>query len=529
MPGLAALYHRRKGAQMYPGTFAKSAPDRPAVIMGGTGEVVTYRQLDERSNQLAHLLRERGLGPASVLAVCMENNASYHVAHWAARRSGMYLVPVNHHLTAAEVAYIVNDSGAQALIASAATAELAAQLTTDLIPGVRTRLILDATLPSWENLHEATAGRPTSPIADEMEGDLLQYSSGTTGRPKGIKRAFAERPISLEADATTAFLRAIDFTEGGVFLSPAPLYHTAPIVWSSGVHRMGGTSIVMERFDALRALELIQHYHVTHSLMVPTMFVRMLKLPEDERLSYDMSSLRTVVHAAAPCPVDIKRQMIDWWGPLISEFYSSSEVAGATFITAPDWLKHPGSVGRPMIGTPHILDDDGHELGPGEIGQIWFSGGMPFEYHNDPDKTRQAWDEHGWATVGDVGYVDDEGYLYLTDRKSFMIISGGVNIYPQEAENVLIEHPKVLDAAVFGIPNPDMGEEVKAVVQPVNGADPSPELAKELLAYCRSRLASYKCPRSLDFRAELPRSDSGKLYKRALQQEYAERAPAAPA
>src|SRR5260370_16191624 len=328
--------------------------------MVGCGDVDYYRHRDQRSNQLAHLLRDRVMGPASVLAVCMENNSSYHVAHWAARRSGLYLVPINHHLTAAEVSYVVNDSGAQALITSAATAELAGQLTADLIPGVRTRLILDAALPAWEDLRAAMAKQPMSAIEDEMEGDLLQYSSGTTGRPKGIKRAFTERPISLEADATTAFLRAIDFTEGGVFLSPAPLYHTAPIVWSSGVHRMGGTSIVMERFDALKALELIQHYHVTHSLMGPTMFVRMLKLPADERLIDDMSSLRTVVHATAPCPVDIQLQMIDWWGPLISEFYSSSEVAGATFITAPDWLKHPGSVGRPMLGTPHILDHQCH-------------------------------------------------------------------------------------------------------------------------------------------------------------------------
>ncbi len=512
---------------MYPATFARSAPDRPAVIMGGSGEVVTYAELDARSNQLAHLLRACGLGPASVLAVCMENNSSYHVAQWAARRSGLYFVPINHHLTAAEVAYIVNDSGAQALVTSAATAELAAQLTDDLVPGVRTRLILDAQVPGWTDLRAAMSEQATTPIADEMEGDLLQYSSGTTGRPKGIKRPFVERPISLEADATTAFLRAINFIECGVFLSPAPLYHTAPIVWSSGVHRMGGTSVVMERFDPTEALRLIQQYRVTHSLMVPTMFVRMLKLPEDERRSYDVSSLDTVIHAAAPCPVEIKRRMIEWWGPRISEFYSSSEVAGATFITAPDWLEHPGSVGRPMIGTPHILDEKGNELPAGEVGQIWFAGGMPFEYHNDPEKTKQAWDSQGWATVGDIGYVDEDGYLFLTDRKSFMIISGGVNIYPQEAENVLIEHPKVLDAAVFGIPHPEMGEEVKAIVQPVPSMTPGPELEQELIAHCKSKLAGYKCPRSIDFRSELPRSDTGKLYTRGPPPESRDAAAAA--
>ncbi|MCW2530341.1 MAG: Long-chain-fatty-acid--CoA ligase [Pseudonocardiales bacterium] len=509
---------------MYPATFAESAPDRPAVIMGNTGEVVTYRELDERSNQIAHLLRSRGLGPASILAVCMENNSSYHILQWAARRSGLYFVPINYHLTADEVAYIVNDSGADALVTSAATAELAAQLTTELIPSVKTRLILGAEVSTWENLADAVADQPVTKIDDELEGDILQYSSGTTGRPKGIKRPFTVRPISLAADMTVAFLQAIGFSEGGIFLSPAPLYHTAPIVWSSGVHRMGGTAVVMERFDPVKALELIQQYKVTHSLLVPTMFVRMLKLPTEQRLSFDVSSLQTVIHAAAPCPVEIKRQMIEWWGPKISEFYSSSEVAGATFITAPDWLEHPGSVGKPMLGTPHVLDDEGNELGSGEIGQIWFDGGVPFEYHNDPEKTKNAWDTHGYSTVGDIGYVDAEGYLYLTDRKSFMIISGGVNIYPQEAENVLIEHPKVYDAAVFGVPNPEMGEEVKAVVQPKNAADAGPELEAELIAYCKSKLAGYKCPKSIDFRDTLPRSDTGKLFKRELQQEYKEKA-----
>ena len=505
---------------MYPATFARTAPDRPAVIMAGSGEVVTYRELDERSNQLAHLLRGRGLRPGGVVAVCMENNASYHVVQWAARRSGLYFVPINYRLTADEVAYIVNDSGAQALITSEATADLAAALTPTTIGHVRTRLILGADLAGWENLAAAMAEQPGTPVVEELEGDILQYSSGTTGRPKGIKRAFTRRPISLDADTTVAFLRAIGFGEGDVFLSPAPLYHTAPIVWSSGVHRMGGTAVVMERFDPARALELIQTHGVTHSLMVPTMFVRMLMLPQWQRLSYNVSSLQTVVHAAAPCPIEIKRQMIDWWGPIISEFYSSSEVAGATFITAPEWLAHPGSVGRPMIGIPHILAGDGHELGVGEIGQIWFDGGLPFEYHNDPVKTRDAWDAHGRSSVGDVGYLDGDGFLYLTDRTSFTIISGGVNIYPQEAENALIEHPLVLDAAVFGVPDAEMGERVQAVVQPADDAVAGPGLEAILMAYLRTKLARYKCPRSIDFRSELPRSDTGKLYKRLLRDRY---------
>jgi fatty-acyl-CoA synthase len=286
------------------------------------------------------------------------------------------------------------------------------------------------------------------------------------------------------------------------------------------VHRLGGTAVVMEKFDPALALELIAKHGITHSLFVPTMFVRMLKLPDEQRLSYDVSSLQQVIHAAAPCPVDIKRRMIEWWGPIVAEFYSSSEAAGATFISAVDWLAHPGSVGRPMLGTPYVLDEDGNELPAGEIGQIWFESPIPLNYHNDPEKTAQAVDDEGRKTVGDIGYVDADGFMYLTDRKSFMIISGGVNIYPQEAENLLVEHPKVMDAAVFGIPNPDFGEEVKAVVQPLDWADAGPALEQELMAHLRGKLASYKCPRSISFERELPRSDTGKLFKKPLQQKY---------
>ena len=504
---------------MYPGTFALSAPQRPAVIMGG-GEEVTYRQLDERSTQFARFLLAAGLQHGDVIAVFMENNARYHEVCWGARRIGLYFVTVSSHLTADEVAYILADSGARVLVSSAAVGAVAGQLTPEQTPSVQHRLMIGEPLPGWQSYDDVVGTYPAERLADEVEGDLLQYSSGTTGRPKGIKRPLSLAPMSAAADGAVPFLQAIGFGEGDVYLSPAPLYHTAPIFWSSAVHRLGGTVVVMEKFDAARALELIAQYRVTHSLFVPTMFVRMLKLDERVRREADVSSLRTVIHAAAPCPVEIKRQMIEWWGPLISEFYSSSEGAGATFITAEDWLQHPGSVGRPMLGTPHILDDEGREVPPLTTGQIWFDGGPEFEYHNDPVKTAEAVNERGWASVGDVGYLDEDGYLFLTDRKAFMIISGGVNIYPQEAENALVTHPHVLDVAVFGIPDPDFGEQVKAVVQPVDWDLAGPSLEQELLAYCRTKLAAYKCPKSIDFEPELPRSDTGKLFKNGLKARY---------
>jgi long-chain acyl-CoA synthetase len=507
---------------VYPGTFAISTPDHPAVIMGASGEVVTYRQLDERSNRLAHYLRDAGLQPGDVVAVLMDNNARYHEVCWGIRRLGLYWTPVNSHLTAEEVSYILNDCGARVVVASTG---ISADLTALDAPGLERRLYVGGTPPEgWSAYDDVLADLPTTAVEGELEGDMLQYSSGTTGVPKGIKRPQRLLPISLESDLTVPFIRTIGFPEDGtgVYLSPAPLYHTAPNMWSMAVHRLGGTAVVMEKFDPALALELIAKHGVTHSLFVPTMFVRMLKLPEEQRLSYDVSSLRQVIHAAAPCPVDIKRRMIEWWGPIVSEFYSSSEAAGATFISAPDWLAHPGSVGRPMLGTPFVLDEAGNEVGTGEIGQIWFESPIPLSYHNDPEKTAQAQDAQGRKTVGDVGYVDADGFMYLTDRKSFMIISGGVNIYPQEAENLLVEHPKVMDAAVFGIPNADFGEEVKAVVQPLDWADAGPGLEEELMAYLRGALATYKCPRSISFEQELPRSDTGKLFKKPLQQKYSQ-------
>jgi long-chain acyl-CoA synthetase len=505
---------------MHPGFWATQHPDRAAIVMG-SGAIVTYRELDERVSRLEQLLESYGLQPGAVVALFSDNTPRYHEVAWACRRGGYYFVAVNSHLTTDEVTYILRDSAAQVLLVSPALAEVAAALTAASLPSIEHRLTIGGPVEGYSDYDQAvSAYSPRRADWTGTQGELLQYSSGTTGRPKGIKRPLRSSPATVDEDMTVQFLRAIGFSEGGRYLSPAPLYHTAPLMWSMGVHMLGGTAVVMERFDPLAALRLIQEHRITHAQFVPTMFVRMLKLPAAQREPFDVSSLITVVHAAAPCPVEVKRAMIEWWGPIISEYWSSSEAAGATFITAPEWLAHPGSVGRGFIGTLHICDEAGNELPVGEAGQIWAEGAMDFAYLNDEEKTAEAHNAAGWTSVGDVGRMDDEGYLYLTDRKAFMIISGGVNIYPQESENILINHPKVLDVAVIGVPHEEFGEEVRAVVQPVHWEDAGPALAAELVGYCQERLAAYKCPRQVDFERELPRSDTGKLYKKTLQKRY---------
>jgi fatty-acyl-CoA synthase len=378
-----------------------------------------------------------------------------------------------------------------------------------------------------DELETLLDAEPPTPVEDEAEGLEFLYSSGTTGRPKAIQAEMSLPPIGTAPAIVPLFERLYGFGPDTVYLSPAPLYHSAPLRFNMTVHRLGGTTVVMDRFDAAEALELIERYRVTHVQMVPTMFIRLLRLPEAERKRHDISSLRAVVHAAAPCPVEVKQQMIEWLGPIIYEYYSATEVYLLTAIDSRDWLAHPGSVGRALVGTPHILDDNGRELPPHEAGTIWSEGGPSFVYHNAPEKTAGSRNEHGWTTVGDIGYLDKDGYLYLTDRKADMIISGGVNVYPQEAENVLVSHPAVADAAVFGIPHSDLGEEVKAVVQLVPTDRPPSEVEAELLNYCHERLAKYKCPRSIDFADELPRQPTGKLYKRLLRERYAKAAQTA--
>ncbi|GAA3446110.1 acyl-CoA synthetase [Planomonospora venezuelensis] len=506
---------------MHPGAIAAISPDRPAVIMAGSGRTVTYRELDEESNRLAHLFRAAGLRPGDHIAFMLENHPLFLAVAWAAHRSGLYYTAISSRLTTDELAYIVDNCEARIFISSAGLADVAGSIT-DATPGVERRLMLDGTAPGFDSYEEAVAAHPATPIADECQGADMLYSSGTTGRPKGVKPALSAAPL----DTPGPLLQLIQFlfapSAESVYLSPAPLYHAAPLRYCMSFQRLGATIVVMERFDPEQALALIEKYGVTHSQWVPTMFIKMLKLPEETRARYDLSSLACAIHAAAPCPVPVKEQMIDWWGPIIHEYYAGTEGNGFLYVGSEDWLKHRGTVGRPLLGVVHICDEDGAELPPGEHGTVYFSDGPTFVYHGDEDKTKASRDPRGrgWTTLGDIGYVDEDGFLYLTDRRSYMIISGGVNIYPQEAENVLAIHPKVADVAVFGVPDEEMGEQVKAVVQPLSMEEAGPALEAELIEYCRARLAPYKCPKSVDFREELPRHPTGKLYKRLLRDEY---------
>ena len=493
--------------EFFPDAHAEATPDKPAYVMARTGEAVTYRQLTDRSRRAAHLLRDLGATHGSCVALLMENHLRYFELAWAAQRAGLRYTAVSSRLTADEVAYILEDSGSMIVFASAATEELARAAAGDV------RVIsVDGCL--------RRAGRRTARDAARRRarGRRLPVLVGDDRAAEGDLAPLPLHPIGTPPAIVPLFEKLYGFGGDTVYLSPAPLYHSAPLRFNMVVHRLGGTAIVMDRFDPAWTLELIERYRVTHTQMVPTMFVRLLRLPKEER---DLSSLRAVVHAAAPCPPDVKAAMIEWFGPIIYEYYSATEVYLLTAIDSEDWLAHRGSVGKALLGTPHILDDDGNELPVGEPGTVWSEGGAEFEYHNDPEKTAGARNDRGWTTVGDIGYLDAEGYLYLTDRKADMIISGGVNVYPQEAENVLIGHPAVDDVAVFGIPNADLGEEVKAVVQLRAGHRPPPDLEAELIEYCQERLAKYKCPRSIDFTDELPRQPTGKLYKRLLRDQYA--------
>ena len=509
---------------MYPGLHAESSPDGVAQVMAATGEVTTYRELAEGVNRLARLLYERGLREGDHISIFAENNRRYFEVYWAAMTSGLYFTTINRYLSPEEAAYLVNDSGSTALITTNAMAPTADKLRA-LIPDCPHLLMTDGAIEGFESYEEAVAEMPAEPLDRQPKGEVMLYSSGTTGRPKGILRPLTGLTID-DADISGIGMfehHLLGMDESSVYLTPAPLYHSAPLIWSAGVHELGGTVVIMDRFDPEGFLACVEQYSVTDSQLVPTMFIRMLKLPEEVRNRYDLSSLKMAVHAAAPCPVAVKEQMIEWWGPIIQEYYAATEGNGVCFIGPDDWLAHKGSVGKAMLGTLHICDDDGQELPPGEPGIVYFEQETAaFEYHGDPEKTSDSrHPEHGnWTTVGDVGYVDDEGYLYLTDRATFMIISGGVNIYPQEIEACFALHPQVADVAVFGLPDDEMGEYVHAVVQLEPDIEPTDELAEELRSYAREHLAGFKVPRMIDFREDFPRLPTGKLYKKPLREEY---------
>ncbi len=506
-------------ALQHPSRWAADAPDRPAVVMGGTGRVTTYAELEDRSCRVANLLRSYGLEPGGNVAVLLENRPEFFEVAWGALRSGLHVTPINWHLSAEEAAYIVDDCGATVLVASAACGDVVAQLgDAGALAG---RLAVGGPLPGFASYEEEVAAQPASRPPGECEGNWMFYSSGTTGRPKGIKPQRVGGPLGESTGFGLLVQGLYGAGEASVYLSPAPLYHAAPAGWTNAIHRLGGTVVVMERFDPVQVLELIERHRVTHVQFVPTHLVRLMKLPAEEREKFDLSSLEVVVHAAAPCPPEVKRAALDWLGPIVHEYYSGSEGAGFCAIGPDEWLAHPGSVGRSLLGTAHVVGPDGAELPAGEEGEVWFESPNRFEYKGDPAKTAAAFDERGWSTLGDIGRLDDDGYLYLTDRVSNMIISGGVNVYPREVEDVLVLHPAVADVAVIGVPHLDMGEAVRAVVQPAAPVAPGEQdaLAGELMAFCRARIAHFKCPTSVVFLETLPRLPSGKLARRLLPPE----------
>ncbi|MDT5084767.1 MAG: long-chain acyl-CoA synthetase [Mycobacterium sp.] len=494
---------------------AITAGQSPALIMSDGG-VIPFGELYVKSQRVAAVLHSAGLRRGDGVALVLPNRPEFFDITWGCQLSGLYYTAVNIHFTPDEVAYVIDDSDAKAVFVDASMRDLAEHLRSSTA-GVH--IVVGGSLAGWQSYDDAVARAGDAP--PPSDGSEMLYSSGTTGRPKAVRRPLPTDGNGSWAQSVLemALTHKYDMSPASVYLSPAPLYHAAGVNYTMAVNRVGAAAIIMRKFDAEDVLRLIETCRVTHAQFVPTMFVRMLKLPKAVREKYDVSSLQCVIHAAAPCPVDVKHQMMKWFGPIIHEYYGGTEGFAGTTIGPLAWLAHPGSVGIPMSPV-HVVGEDGEELSVEESGELYFEGGPDFEYFKDPAKTASVYNDRGWRSLGDMGYVDEDGYLYLTDRSTFMIVSGGVNIYPQEAENLLVMHPKLVDAAVFGVPNDEFGEEVKAVVQPIDGVTPGPDLEAELIEHCRTHLAGYKCPRTVEFDAELPRDPNGKLYKRRIRERY---------
>lgn len=508
---------------MYPGAHALSTPDKSAVTFVDTGESLGYAELEERSTRLADALRSAGLQTGDVVGLLATNDVKIFEVYWACLRSGFYLTAVNFHLTADEVGYILNDCGARALVTSADLGELAGAAAAQA-PQVQVRLAFAGPLAEFLDYEAFLAGG--SPVAPEHQprGADMLYSSGTTGRPKGIKTPLPDRQVGDPGDPFVGTFGGVyDMDSATVYYSPAPLYHAAPLRFGMITQSLGGTVLTSRKFDPQQSLQVIDDFKVTHSQWVPTHFVRMLRLPADVRRAYDVTSLRYVIHAAAPCPVAVKQQMLDWFGPVLHEYYASTEANGVTMISPAEWLQRPGSVGTAKLGVLHICDDDGAEVPPGQSGVVYFERDvMPFAYHHDPDKTAAA--QHPahstWSTCGDIGYLDEDGYLFLRDRQAFTIISGGVNIYPQEIEDCLTLHPAVFDVAVIGVPDEEFGESVLAAIQLNPGVPADDATADALITHVRSHIAGYKVPRRVEFVTALPRTPTGKLVKGKLRDQF---------
>ena len=511
---------------MHVSRVAKAHPDKVAAIFLPSGRTLSFGELERRANRVANALRALGARRGDCVAFCVENDPMLLALTLGAQRIGLYYALVSTKAAASELAYILSDSQARWAVVSMNT-EAAADA--ESLARAQARLFTlgaDAASPleRWEPLFDAaSAALPLDP----SPGREMLYTSGTTGRPKGVRKPPFETPFDAVDSRNAAVANASGITAESVYLSTSPLYHSAPNRYLSAAVHLGATSVVMERFDAELALQAIDTYKCTHGLWVPTMFHRMLRLPEELRLRYRLDSMKSAIHGAAPCPVHVKARMIEWWGPILDEYYSGTEGIGATFITAKEWLAHRGSVGRSKDGVLHILDENWNEVEAGTIGKVYFESDARFEYWQAPDKTRAMTSPQGWRSFGDIGRLDSEGYLYLTDREAFTIVSGGVNIYPQEIEDVLLRDPRVADAAVFGMPNDDFGEEVRAVIQLIAPGTASEALAASLKMHCRVALGPLKVPRQIDFETELPRHPTGKLHKHALRQRYlaAERRP----